>query len=221
MWRSFGEFRLNLGLKQINCAVALQTEAKTPSISQICVHLLKRVDMRGRPQQASIALLILLTPSETTMTKFTSTLMLTLAACTLCAVPAVAQSSYGGDSYRNQPSVDKMKLKKIEKAKKDAAKLKAKQEAMKADGMKADGMKADAMKGDAMKADTMTKTYGSDKTYGSATPASPAAMEKTMAAPAAASTSYGSGTAVMAKPTNCPAGTDPQENGTCMLRPGS
>jgi len=170
---------------------------------------------------------------------------MTIAACALTAAPAMAQSSYGGGggSYRNQPSVDS-NAKRLEKAQKKADKRARKQaEAMrKKEQMEKDlmieeaAMKEDAMKADAMKADKMAPaatSYGSGATakpmsdtmqkagsHGSSTGYKSDAMMKDdamMKEDAMKDTkSYGSGTAV-GKPANCPTGTTPQNNGTCML----
>lgn len=166
------------------------------------------------------------------MSRLSSTLMISLAACAFSAVPAFAQSSYnGGSTYRNQQpaqaSEAAKEAKRTAKAEKKLRKAMSKKEQMMKDGamkdMKSNGSAKTYGSGTVVPAvkptkDSMKqmKSHGSAKTYGSGTKAD------TMAAPMKDMKSYGSGTAApMAKPTNCPTGTEPQNNGTCMLTSGS
>ncbi len=168
------------------------------------------------------------------MNKFTTTALLTIAACAASAAPALAQSSYnGGSTYRNQQTKDTSAIKKAKKLEKKRIEAMKKKEKMEKELM----MKEQSMKKDAMGADTMMKTEEMKaekvKSYGSGTKPMDAmdkmdTMKKTKTygsdtKPMNKMDSYGSGAAptTMMKPTNCPAGTEPQNNGTCMLTSGS
>lgn len=182
---------------------------------------------------------------ENIMSRLTSAIILSVAACAFTAAPSFAQSSYGGGDYRNTTSSVKSKAYKAAKKKAaEDAKAAAKEKAMmEADKMK-DGMVDKAamkdktmmkdkamMKDDHMKSDTMAKSHGSatgaSASHGSATTAAPSHGSATGAVPSHGSattstTSYGSSTgAAVGKPTNCPAGTTAQDNGTCLLTSGS
>lgn len=160
------------------------------------------------------------------MTRLTSTLLLTIAACTFTAVPAMAQSSYGGGSntYRNQPSQASQNAKALKKAEKEAAKqakaMKKKEMAEKELMMKEKAMmKEDVM----MKGEDMAPkatTYGSGAMSSKMKPMKDSMKDSTKSHGSA--NTYGSAAtpATMAKPTNCPANTEPQSNGTCMLKSG-
>lgn len=154
-------------------------------------------------------------------------------ALSFSAAPAMAQfgsgTSYDPPRKTSQSKKDKKKMeqqKRLEEAK-------AKQEAMERELMEKERMAQKANE-DAMEKKEEMKSYGSGtdeamekkddmKSYGSDTQdgmmkKDDAMMKKDkMMAPA---NSYGSGTAP-GKPANCPRGTTPQDNGTCLLTGGS
>lgn len=162
---------------------------------------------------------------EKIMSRLTSAILLSVAACAFTAAPSFAQSSYGGGEYRNTTS-STAKAYKVAKEKAAAEEKAAKIEALREEAlMKEKAMnEGHMMKDDHMKADTMVK---SPAAYGSSTGAAASQGSATAGTPShdsatTGTTSYGSApTAISGKPSNCPSGTTAQDNGTCLLTSGS
>ena len=140
--------------------------------------------------------------------------ILALAAATLSfsAVPAFAQSSYGGNtgqSYGNTSTVDPVSAaEKAERRALKAAKKQAKKEAKR---------KAKAEKAAAKGQSSATDAKAAAKGHSSATDAKAAVTGHSSATDATILTRESVTPAASALPTNCPTGTTPQPNGTCML----
>ena len=140
--------------------------------------------------------------------------ILALAAATLSfsAVPAFAQSSYGGNtgqSYGNTSTVDPVSAaEKAERRALKAAKKQAKKEAKR---------KAKAEKAAAKGQSSATDAKAAVKGHSSATDAKAAVTGHSSATDATILTRESVTPAASALPTNCPTGTTPQPNGTCML----
>ena len=140
--------------------------------------------------------------------------ILALAAATLSfsAVPAFAQSSYGGNtgqSYGNTSTVDPVSAaEKAERRALKAAKKQAKKEAKR---------KAKAEKAAAKGQSSATDAKAAAKGHSSATDAKAAVKDHSSATDATILTRESVTPAASALPTNCPTGTTPQPNGTCML----
>ena len=140
--------------------------------------------------------------------------ILALAAATLSfsAVPAFAQSSYGGNtgqSYGNTSTVDPVSAaEKAERRALKAAKKQAKKEAKR---------KAKAEKAAAKGQSSATDAKAAVKGHSSATDAKAAVKDHSSATDATILTRESVTPAASALPTNCPTGTTPQPNGTCML----
>ena len=153
--------------------------------------------------------------------------ILALAAATLSfsAVPAFAQSSYGGNtgqSYGNTSTVDPVSaaekaerraLKAAKKQAKKEAKRKAKAEKAAAKGQSSATDAKAAAKGHSSATDAKAAVKG----HSSATDAKAAVTGHSSATDATILTRESVTPAASALPTNCPTGTTPQPNGTCML----
>lgn len=139
---------------------------------------------------------------------------LAVAGLSFTAAPSYAQSSYGGnsnDSYGNS-SVDRDAARAARKAKKAAKK--AEKERLKAEAMKADTMMA---KEDVMMVKDQSSATGATmiKDQSSATDTAMMKEGDFMMAKEEKALMVKSETFL---PTNCPAGTEPQTDGTCMLK---
>ncbi len=162
------------------------------------------------------------------MQKFKTTLILSAAALCLSAVPSYAQygsgtpSNSGGNISQTQSSVNSAKRRAERKARKQ---LKKQQAAL---------AEKEAMEKELVMKEKENAAYGSGTpaakpAYGSATPApaygsgTPAAQPTYGSATPAPAPAYGSGNAAPAAqlPVNCPTGTQPQNDGTCMLTSGN
>ena len=169
--------------------------------------------------------------------------LLFAAALSMCAVSAPAHAQYGsGSNYgTNTTKSQTSKAAKKEakrKAMEEASRKKdeyerqlAAQETDKMEKSYGSGTDGQAMTEEAkMKKDEMAKSYGSGtdgkvmseeaKSYGSGTDGEMLAKDKMIKKDHMMDKSYGSG-APVGKPTNCPANTQAQDNGTCMLISGN
>ncbi|MEP3890101.1 MAG: hypothetical protein ABJN69_06515 [Hellea sp.] len=165
--------------------------------------------------------------------------LMTIAAAgiTFAATPSFAQSSYGGNtgqSYGNAEKIERKAKKaaaRAEKKRMKAAKMKAEQEARLAAEEAAMKDQSSATNAKMMKDHSSATDANMMKDHSSATTGK-LMDKKPMMADHSSATNAGmmkdgdvmvkDNKAMMAapetmKPTNCPAGTTPQSNGTCML----
>lgn len=169
--------------------------------------------------------------TESLMRKFKTTLI--LSAATLClsaAAPSYAQYGSGTPGGSSRPSISNTQS-NVERAQRRAEK-KARKALKKQQAALAE---KEAMEKELLMKEKEAAAYGSgtpaaEPAYGSGTPAAepaygsatPAAKPAYGSGTPAAEPAYGSGNAApVGLPTNCPSGTQPQTDGTCMLTSGS